>query len=199
MNKEFKASNSELNNYQIIQQKSGSVLVYEYLNIDQQVFDQERIILENSLVIPTSIVGVALSLYLDLFLKYWDKMNFGQCIPGAIFELSLPAKPQNITYRDGFLIIYLPNSAGHLHLAVNELTSASNFEIEKRVDLCKKIAFFKGFTAQSKSATDYGIRFWNGKNNQILNVFFGNDDEEGNFQVTDLHKEIWHNLKEKYT
>src|SRR5262245_17120920 len=63
-------------------------------------------------------LGTLLSLCRDLLVKSWDRVRFGPCIEGAVFELQLSSQPQEFSVLDGYLTVVIPPGPAHFHLCI---------------------------------------------------------------------------------
>lgn len=146
------------------------------------------------------------SLFKELFEIHWNHLRFGPCLPGAVFELVLTEKPR-VSFLDGYLTV----DAGpwHFHLCVGEYKGKTAHHPESKENLTEiarqrrvtKAAFFKT-TDTAGSPQSWGLRFWNGRGEQMITVFLPNP-----FRGDDLRKlkepdwsrlDLWKTLRKDY-
>ncbi|KYG04147.1 hypothetical protein BE21_48250 [Sorangium cellulosum] len=111
-----------------------------------------------------------------LFEDHWDAIDFGPCLQGAVFELRFASKPR-VGYLDGYFTIG-PDEPGawHFHLCVgaHKGTKARPTAPElARWRQCARAAFYRDLDASGRPRS-WGLRLWNGRNEQMMTVFFPN-------------------------
>lgn len=158
---------------------------YEYMDCGQQV--QE-------------------SLFKELFETHWKSLRFGPCLQGAVFELVLTEKPR-VSFLDGYLTV----DAGpwHFHLCVGEYKGKTAHHKEPPENLAEiarqrrvaKAAFFRT-TDSAGSPQSWGLRFWNGRSEQMITVFLPNPfrgDDLRRLKEPDWFRlDLWKSLRKTY-
>jgi hypothetical protein len=121
-----------------------------------------------------------LRLFKLLFERHATELTFGPCIQGAVFEIHVE-KPGELSMLDGYLTVDF--GIWHFHLCIGEHrgTTANpcppQLAEHRRV---KRAALFRSF-GKSCLPASWGLRLWNGQDEQMITVFFPNPylDEEG--------------------
>jgi hypothetical protein len=103
----------------------------------------------------------------ELFTEHWAAITFGPIIEGAAWEIRLTSAP-TLTLRDGYLTV--DTGAWHFHLCVADHHARGDAALAgvRRVG---RAAFFRtdGGTCVP---TSYGLRLWNGRDEQMISIFF---------------------------
>lgn len=145
-------------------------------------------------------------LFRELFETHWKSLRFGPCLSGAVFELVLTEKPK-VSFLDGYLTV----DAGpwHFHLCVGEYKGKTAHQSEPKENLAEiarqrrvtKAAFFKTSDAYG-SPQSWGLRFWNGRGEQMITVFLPNPfrgDDLRRLKEPDWSRlDLWKNLRKIY-
>lgn len=139
-------------------------------------------------------------LFRELFTQHWPHIVFGPCIAGAVFELHLSAPPQHIAMLDGYLTV----DAGpwHFYLCLDRHTDAPSPEIARQRQTARA-AFFQDTHPAGHVPATWGLRLWNGLDEQMITVFFPNPYLSD--AMTILHDPdwnrltLWHTLRQQYT
>jgi hypothetical protein len=108
-----------------------------------------------------------------LFEEHATEIIFGPCIQGAVFEIHVE-KPAEVTLLDGYLTADF--GAWHFHLCIGEhrgTTSQPCPEELARHRRVKRVALFRS-RGRSCLPASWGLRLWNGKDEQMITVFFPN-------------------------
>lgn len=146
------------------------------------------------------------SLFKELFEAHWKRLRFGPCLPGAIFELVLTEKPR-VSFLDGYLTV----DAGpwHFHLCVGDYKGKTAHQEEPPENLAEmarqrrvaKAAFFRA-TDPAGSPQSWGLRFWNGRGEQMITVFLPNPfrgDDLRRLKEPDWSRlDLWKSLRKTY-
>lgn len=137
----------------------------------------------------------------DLFETNWDKIVFGSCIQGAVYEIRLSEPPKKVTMLDGYLTIDLGHWHFHLCIGEHRGTKANPTPPEvARIRRVSKVAFFRSM-GRSCAGGSWGVRMWNGAGEQMLTVFFPNPylDERFKPQKPDWSRlAFWNAMRMKY-
>jgi hypothetical protein len=48
---------------------------------------------------------ILLGLITDIFERYWDRIHFGACVQGGVWEIAVDAAPQSIRMLDGYVTV----------------------------------------------------------------------------------------------
>jgi hypothetical protein len=121
-----------------------------------------------------------LRLFKLLFEKHASEIVFGPCIQGAVFEIHVE-KPAVLTMLDGYLTVDF--GTWHFHLCIGEhrgtAGAASPAELARHRRV-KRAALYRSW-GRSCLPASWGLRLWNGHDEQMITVFFPNPylDETG--------------------
>jgi len=138
-----------------------------------------------------------------LFEKYAAEITFGPCIQGAVFEIQVE-KPAELTMLDGYLTVDFGTWHFHLCIGDHRGTTASPCPSEladhRRV---KRAALFRTWGGHSCLPASWGLRLWNGHDEQMITVFLPNPylDEKGHHRLREpdwsrLH--LWDLLRREF-
>jgi hypothetical protein len=149
--------------------------------------------------------GTLLSLCHDLFVGYWDRIAFGPCIQGAVFELQFTEEPSQFSYLDGYLTLYLTPRASHMHLCIGPHEGLKNSptppELARQRE-CSRAAFVRTLS-RNGTPSSYSVVLWNGKGEQMITFFlpspFLDSAKEKRLREPDWsHLEVWNVLRARY-
>jgi hypothetical protein len=133
----------------------------------------------------------------EIFTQHWARVTLGPIVPGAAWEIRLTGKPE-LSMMDGYLTV--DTGSWHFHLCVGDTRAGGRPDVarERRV---ARAAFFRtvGGTCVAES---YGLRLWNGRNDQMVTIFFPNpyyDDDNRPLREPDFTRTaLWDGLKNRY-
>jgi hypothetical protein len=114
-----------------------------------------------------------LRLFKLLFEHHAHEIVFGPCIQGAVFEIHAD-RPAELTMLDGYLTVDM--GAWHFHLCIGEHRGMAanrcspDLAFHRRV---KRAALFRT-VGRSCVPASWGLRLWNGHDEQMITVFFPN-------------------------
>ena len=136
----------------------------------------------------------------ELFEEYWQQIVFGPCIQGAVFEIHLTEKPKKVAMLDGYLTV--DTGAWHLHLCIAEHKDVPVPELAQQRQ-ASRAAFFHDRRERGSIKGSWGLRLWNGLNEQMITVFFPNPYLTHKQQIRRTpdwsRLELWQTLRQKYT
>jgi hypothetical protein len=111
-----------------------------------------------------------------LFSEHWEAIVFGPVIQGAVFEARFFERPQ-VSYLDGYLTVGVPGPRGwHLHLCIGPHAGTATRPTPPALAAwrrCARAAFYRDRDPHGTQAS-WGFRMWNGREEQMLTVFFPN-------------------------
>jgi hypothetical protein len=121
-----------------------------------------------------------LRLFRLLFEEHLGEIYFGPCIEGAVFEIQAEG-PATLSMLDGYLTVDV--GTWHFHLCIGEHRGLKanpcppELARHRRV---KRAALFRT-VGRSCVPASWGLRLWNGRDEQMITVFFPNPflDAEG--------------------
>lgn len=154
--------------------------------------------------LPRERRGTLLSLCYDLFVENWQRIVFGPCIQGAVFELQMAAQPTQFSYLDGYLTVYLEPSPAHMHLCIGPHQGLKNetpsvMAIKRQ---CKRAAFSRSIGKNCLPGS-WSIQLFNGADEQMITFFlpspFLDLEKEKRLRVPNWsHLELWNELRARY-
>lgn len=142
-----------------------------------------------------------LRLFILLFEEYATEITFGPCIQGAVFEIHAD-KPGEISMLDGYLTVDF--GAWHFHLCIGEHRGTTAHPTppalanHRRV---KRAALFRTW-GRSCLPASWGLRLWNGHDEQMITVFLPNPYLDANDHVarnpdwSRLH--VWDRIRREF-
>jgi hypothetical protein len=154
-------------------------------------------------------LGTLLSLTYDLFVTNWQRVRFGPCIEGAVFELELEKEPEIFAMLDGYLTVHLSPGPAHMHLCIGPTEGLGKGShggktppalAQKR--RCSRAAFFTITSAGSCTPGSWGVRLWNGEGLQMITFFLPsphlNDELKPQRQPDWSRLDLWFALRRRY-
>lgn len=141
----------------------------------------------------------------ELFEEHWDKIIFGSCVQGAVFEGRLFAKPR-FGYLDGYATVEVEGSESwHFHLCLGPHQGTKNRPTPPELAAwrrCSRAAFFRDSDTSGRFGS-WGFRMWNGRDEQMMTVFFPNpwmNDERTKFMATPKwsNLDLWMDMRTRY-
>jgi hypothetical protein len=121
-----------------------------------------------------------LRLFKLLFEERPTEITFGPCIQGAVFEIHAD-KPAHLTMLDGYLTVDF--GAWHFHLCIGEHRGTTSNPCPPELAEHRRVKRAELFRSRSRSClpVSWGLRLWNGHDEQMITVFLPNPylDAEG--------------------
>ena len=136
-------------------------------------------------------------LMIEVFREHWAEVFAGPVIEGAAYEIRFTAPPA-VSMLDGYLTV--DTGTWHFHLCVNDHRGAATPE-QARIRRVARVAFFRtdGGTCVPGA---WGLRLWNGRDEQMVTVFFPNpwlDDEAERVREPRWERTaLWEDLRRRY-
>jgi hypothetical protein len=144
------------------------------------------------------------ALFTDLFDNHYEQISWGPLLAGAAYELKAPRKPTSITHSDGYLTVHWGDK-GHFHLCIGDITvpagraNAAELIAERRPS---RVEFFRQLDRDGYPHS-WGLRMFNGKDEQQIAVFFPNPYVNNFDQVVNdpdwTRIEMWEDFLPRYT
>jgi len=143
-----------------------------------------------------------LTLLTDIFENHWREVRFGTLIQGAVFEIKAPRAPQRIGMLDGYLTVNFGDWHFHVCIGAHKGSRANPCPPElarhRRTARAELYRCLDGTCAP----TSWGLRLYNGADEQQLTVFLPNPfltDEDGIAAEPDWSRlALWDRLREEY-
>jgi hypothetical protein len=112
--------------------------------------------------------SVLQKLLIQLFEQHWQQIRFGVMIPGAVYEIKAPNKPERINHRHGYLTIDF--CSWHFHLCIGDYRDSHE---DAHVRKTARAEFYRMLNSDAQP-TSWGFRMFNGADQQQLVVFMPN-------------------------
>ncbi len=142
----------------------------------------------------------------DIFEEHWDRVIFGPCIEGAVFEGRFPSRPR-VTVLDGYATVEIGGPSRGTSTSASARTPGSA-SLPTPPELarwrrCSRAAFFETRDPKGRPSS-WGFRMWNGRAEQMLTVFFPNPWIEPTRQryvdTPDWSRlDLWMHLRSRHT
>lgn len=154
--------------------------------------------------LPSEQRGTLLSLCYDLFVEHWDQIVFGTCIQGAVYELQLGQKPEQFSYLDGYLTVFLDPSPAHMHLCIGAhqgLKQETHPELARQRQ-CSRAVFARTL-GQGGQPHSWSVQLFNGAGEQMITFFlpspFMDKTRTKRLKQPDYsHLALWNDLRARY-
>ena len=131
------------------------------------------------------------------FEEYWDDIWFGVLVQGAAWEVAAPNPPKRISMYDGYATIDF--GRWHFHLCIGE-HKASGPELG-RIRRCARAELYRGISGDGRP-TSWGVRLFNGRNEQMMTVMLPNPFLTNDQQIRDQpaweQLALWDQLRQTY-
>ncbi|HET7876716.1 MAG TPA: hypothetical protein VFN71_14430 [Methylomirabilota bacterium] len=146
-----------------------------------------------------------LAILRDIFEAHWDRVIFGPCIEGAVFEGRF-SQPPRVSLLDGYATVQVEDGeAWHFHLCIGPHRGSATLPTPPALAAwrrCARAAFFMNRDRAGRPSA-WGFRMWNGRGEQMLTVFFPNpwiDPARRRYVDTPdwSRLQLWMTLREKW-
>lgn len=123
--------------------------------------------------IPHGIDAIGPLLY-ALFKEHWKQVQLGHVVEGSVLELEFAQAPKFCILYDGYLTVV--TETWHAHLCLEEhgggplKTTPASLQKERRI---QRAALYRRCNEQGE-ARSWGIQFWNGAGEKMMNIFLPN-------------------------
>jgi len=153
-------------------------------------------------VIPRE--GVYREILEEVFLQHWNSVVSGPIIQGSAFEWRFRQAPR-VGYLDGYLTVSEDGEhSPHFHVCVGEHHGTSYHPVSPELALWRKTSraeFFRDSDSKCMAGS-WGLRYFNGKDEQQLSVFFPNPHLD---PLTMKHRQpdwsalnLWHDMRTRF-
>ncbi|MGV0028472.1 (2Fe-2S) ferredoxin domain-containing protein [Phormidesmis priestleyi] len=122
---------------------------------------------------PVTIDVTGCLLY-SLFQNHWQEVELGHMVDGSVLELEFTQAPKICRLYDGYLTVVA--EGWHMHLCLEENLGGPlcTTPVELRQKrLVSQAALYRRLNAQGQ-ARSWGIQFWNGAGEKMMNLFLPN-------------------------
>lgn len=194
--------------HKVVKDPDGAITEYDYIPIQTGMMwgngYNRRLDLGKAKTKSIEELGSLAFLCRDIFLEHWNKIVFGSCIEGAVFEIMLTEQPK-VTLWDGYLTVILPPGPAHFHLCIGRTVGVGKNKTPEKLAQkrqCKKVAFFRSARENGCVPESYGIRLWNGDGDQMITFFLPNPyitDKQKILKKPDWNRlELWRELRKQH-
>jgi hypothetical protein len=142
------------------------------------------------------------NLLTELFRDHWGKIIFGPLIQGAVYEIKATEPPGKIGMLDGYLTVDF--GAWHFHLCIGEHKGSANNPTDPDLARHRRTAraeFYRRLNPDG-SVGSWGIRLFNGKDEQQITIFLPNaflSDDMKYLKTPDWSRlALWDDLRRRY-
>ncbi|HXM04770.1 MAG TPA: hypothetical protein VN939_19305 [Chthoniobacterales bacterium] len=110
----------------------------------------------------------------DLFENHWQEIDFGILIQGAAWEIKATSKPESVTLHDGYLTVDF--GAWHFHICIGENKGSPSHPTDPELKAHRRTSRAELYRQLNQSGTpnSWGLRLYNGKDEQQLTIFLPN-------------------------
>ncbi|MGB7415567.1 MAG: (2Fe-2S) ferredoxin domain-containing protein [Thermosynechococcaceae cyanobacterium] len=122
---------------------------------------------------PCTIDVIGPLLY-TLFQERWQQTQIGHVVEGSVLELEFTQAPKICVLYDGYLTVV--TAAWHMHLCLEEhhggplSKTPPELRQQRRI---QRASFYRRFNDRGQ-ARSWGIQFWNGSGEKMMNLFLPN-------------------------
>lgn len=141
-----------------------------------------------------------LRLFKLLFENHAQEIVFGPCIQGAVFEIHAD-RPAELTMLDGYLTVDL--GTWHFHLCIGEHRGTPGNRCSPELAQHRRVKRAALFRTVGRSCVpaSWGLRLWNGHDEQMITVFFPNpfltdEDKRQRPDWSRLH--VWNAVRREF-
>lgn len=110
----------------------------------------------------------------DVFDNHWQEISFGPLIQGAAWEIQAPCAPTRIGMMDGYITIAFGSS--HFHICIGQHKGMPNRPASEALAKHRRTsrAFIYRQLDQDGAPISWGIRLFNGRDEQQINILLPN-------------------------
>ncbi len=110
----------------------------------------------------------------DIFEHYWSSIHFGILIQGAVWEIRAPNAPTRISLYDGYLTADF--GAWHFHVCIGQHKGSRNNPATPELAAWRRTSRAELYRHldDANAPVGWGLRLFNGKDEQQLTVFLPN-------------------------
>jgi hypothetical protein len=140
--------------------------------VAQRIVDEDGATVE-VFALPTDATSLETLLH-DIFVNHWHEITFGPIIQGAAWEMKADAAPEKIKMFDGYLTVTF--GVPHFHICIGEHKGPHNNPVTPELALHRRTSRAELYRRLSRDETpvSWGLRLFNGKNEQQMTVLLPN-------------------------
>lgn len=145
--------------------------------------------------------AVLLELLQEIFTEHWNKVQFGPLIQGAAWEIQAAGPPETVGMLDGYLTVDFGN--WHFHICIGEHKGTRYHPVDPELAAHRRTSRAEFYRKINSDGTpdSWGLRLFNGKDEQQITVFLPNPflSDEMKIQKPDWSRlALWNHLRQKY-
>ena len=113
-------------------------------------------------------------LFEDVFNQYWQDICFGTHIQGGVWEIMAPNAPKKVTLSDGYVTVDF--GAWHFHVCIGETKGPAKNPTPPELQKHRRTSRAELYRSLDNegAARSWGLRMFNGKDEQQMTVFLPN-------------------------
>lgn len=138
----------------------------------------------------------------DIFENHWREVRFGILIQGAVFEIRAPRAPVGTSMLDGYLTVDFGDWHFHVCIGEHRGSRANPCPPELAAHRRTSRAEFYRCLDGTCAPMSWGLRLFNGRDEQQLTVFLPNpfiSDDDRIVRTPDWSRlALWDRLRERY-
>ena len=145
---------------------------------------------------------ILLGLITDIFQRYWDRIHFGACVQGGVWEITVDEAPKSIRMLDGYITVDF--GRWHFHLCIGEHKGSKGKPASPelaRIRRTSRAEFYRQLQ-QDGTPNSWGFRMFNGDDDAQMTVFFPNPylsrDQKIRREADWNALEMWDDLRLRY-
>ncbi len=138
----------------------------------------------------------------DIFENYWQVIRFGPLIQGAAWEIRAPGAPSRVVLSDGYLTVDF--GVWHFHICIGRHRGSPKNPVDPGLATHRRTARAELYRQLKADGTPnfWGLRLFNGKDEQQLTVFLPNpylSDDDRVLATPDWSRlAMWDHLRKRY-
>jgi hypothetical protein len=146
--------------------------------------------------------SVLQTLLTDLFENHWDQIRFGPLIQGAVWEIKAVDAPKRVSMLDGYLTVDF--GPWHFHVCIGEHQGTRSHPTPSELAQHRRTARAELYRQINDDGTpnSWGLRLFNGHDEQQITVFFPNPFLSDAMQVLKTpdwsHLDLWDEVRKTY-
>jgi hypothetical protein len=133
-----------------------------------------------------------------LFEEHWREVVVGPCIQGSVFEVRFSEAPK-LTILDGYLTVNL--GPWHFHLCIAPHKGNRSKELARKRQVAR-VALFETRGERCGGGRSWGVRLWNGFDEQMTTVFLPNPRLSEEFKPLKVpnweRMRLWYELRREF-
>jgi hypothetical protein len=146
--------------------------------------------------------SLLLGLITDIYQKYWDRIHFGTCVQGGVWEIAVREAPHSIGTLDGYITVDFGD--WHFHICIGEHRGTKGNPVAPELARLRRTSRAEFYRSLKKDGTpnSWGFRMFNGDGDVQMTVFFPNPylgrDQKIRREADWSALEMWDDLRLRY-